>query len=322
MNYSDIIKRIDKAVLKFNKNIPDAQRSMFDAVMEEVGKLDRNGDSIKATVANIRRVAAIKNKLNRLILTPEYLAEVKDFARAFNEVTVLQNQYWRQVEAQWKPRVLLKEIRKQAIGDVVTNLTESGIDANVAKPISDILKTNITTGGSVKQLTEQLRESLLNTESAGTLDRFAKTITTTSLNQYSAQYTNTVASDLGLEWYRYANSLLRTSRAFCKAMRKPENQWFHISMIPALLRAEGLTYKNEDGEEVPVPVNAKTGLPDGFIKGTNAANFLINRAGWNCGHQVQPVSEGLVPKNIRDTIMRRPDYQAWTRVNKKQKDAS
>lgn len=317
MNYSDIIKRIDAAVIKFNKNIPAAQRSMFDAVMDEVAKLERNGDSIKATVANLKRIGAIKNKLNRLILTREYTDQVKDFAKAFNDVTTLQNQYWRQVERAFKPPKLLREVRRQAIADVVTNLLETGIDANVSQPVSEILKTNITTGGSVKQLTAQLRESLLNTETGGTLDRFAKTYTTTALNDYSATYTQTVSSDLGYVWYRYANTLLTTSRPFCKAMRQPENQYFHVSMIPALLRAEGLTYENEDGEQVPVPINRKTNLPDGFKKGTNASNFLVNRGGWNCGHQPQPISEGLVPPAVKEKIKARSDYQAWERANRK-----
>lgn len=316
MTYNDIIKRIDKAVRRFNKNIPAAQRSMFDAVMEEISKLDTNGGNIKATVANIKRIAAIKNKLQRLILTDEYKAEVKEFAKAFNDVTRLQNEYWRGVERTFKPRPLLKEIRRQAIGDVVKNLTETGIDANVANPIAELLRTNITTGGSIKALTKQLRESLLNTQTPGTLEKFAKTYTTTSINQYSATYTNTVSSDLGFTWYRYANSLITTSRPFCQSMRE-ENQYFHVSMIPSLLRAEGLYYTDDEGVRLKVPLNNRTGLPDGFIAGTDASNFLINRGGWNCGHQAQPISEGLVPADIRAKIMERPDYKRWINANSK-----
>lgn len=313
MQFSNIIKRIEQAIARFNKKIPASQRSMFDALMEEVHKLDTSGDTIKATVANIRRVAAIKNKLNRIILTDEYKAEVKEFAKAFNDITKLQNQYWKNVETKFKPRPLLKAIRQQSIADVVKNLTESGLDANVGEPIERILKSNITTGGSIKELTSQLRENLLTTDSSGTLERYTKTLTTTSINQYSATYTNTVSSDLGMQWYRYANTLIETSRPWCQSMRE-ENQWFHVSMIPALIRAEDMYYTNEEGQRLKVPINNKTKLPNGFIEGTNASNFFINRGGWNCGHQIQPVSEGLVPKDVREKIMQRPDYIAWKRA--------
>lgn len=313
--YNEIIKRIEKAVSRFNKNIPAAQRGMFDAIMEEVAKLDRSGDTIKATVANIKRLAAIKLKLNKLILTDEYKAEVKEFAKAFNDVTRLQNDYWRGVEKSFKPRPLLKEIRKQAITDTVAALTESGFEANVSGRMIEVLRTNITTGGSVADLTDTLREGLTNTDTPGYLERYAKTITQTSLNTYSAEYTNVVASDLGFQWFLYSNSTIKTSRPFCLSMRRPENRYFHISMIPSLLKAEGLFYTDEEGNEKPVPLNNKTGLPDGFIPNTGVDNFLILRAGYNCGHQTRPISEGLVPADIKEKIKQRPDYQRYVAAN-------
>lgn len=287
---------------------------MFDSVMEEVAKLDVVNGNIKATVANIKRIASIKAKLNRLILTDDYKAEVKEFAKAFNDVTKLQNEYWRGVEKTFKPRALLKEIRKQAIQATVTALTEQGLDANVAGPLAEILRTNITTGGSLKNLTKQLRDSLLNTETPGTLERYAKTYTQTSIASYSRQYDQIVSSDLGLVWYRYANSLITTSRPFCQSMCE-ENQYFHISMIPSLLKAEGLYYTDDDGQRKKVTLNPKTGLPDGFIPGTNAANFLVNLGGYNCLHKAQPISEGLVPADVKAKIMQRADYQRWARAN-------
>jgi hypothetical protein len=314
--FKQIIETIDKAVKKFNKNIPAAQRGIYEALQEELRKLDLNGDQIKPTVKNLSIIARIKAKINKVILTDEYVDQVKEFVRTFNEIAKLQNDYWRSIERTFKPKPLLKAIRQQAITDTTNNLLESGLDANVAEPIRSILQSNITTGGSMKELEAQLRESLLNTETSGTLDRYAKTITTTSINSYSAQYTQIVSNDLGFTWYRYANTLIKTSREFCKAMRRPENQYFHVSMIPSLLKAEGLFFK-EDGEEVPVRINPKTDLPYGFLQGTNEATFLVNRAGWNCGHQAQPISEGLVPKEIRDKIMQRPDYQRWAELNKK-----
>lgn len=314
MQYSDIIKAIEKAVARMNKKIPAIQRDIFNALQEELAKLDTSGASIKPTVRNLATIARIKNKLQRLILTDEYKAEVKEFAKAFNQVTKLQNEYWRSVEPKFKPRALLKQVRVQAITDTVANLTEAGIESNVAKPITDILKTNITTGGSIKDLQDQMRASLTGDDGSGTMERFVKTITTTSINQYSATYTNIVSSDLGMVWYRYANSIIETSRPFCLSMRQ-ENQWFHVSMIPALLAATDMFYTNKEGERLRVPINNRTNLPDGFIKGTNATNFLINRAGWNCGHQCQPVSEGIVPKDVRDKIMQRPDYIAWAKAN-------
>jgi hypothetical protein len=35
---------------------------------------------------------------------------------------------------------------------------------------------------------------------------------------------------------------------------------------------------------------------------TNADNFIVHRGGWNCGHELIPVSDLSVPKEVRDKI--------------------
>lgn len=266
---------------------------------------------IRPTVKNLSILASIRSKINRIVLTDEYKQEVKDFAKAFNEVTKLQNEYWKGLESTFKPRPLLKEIRKQAIADVVAKLTEAGIGANVSDKITDILKTNITTGGSYKKLTAQLRDGLLNTEQKGYLDKYAKQVTVDSLNQYNSQYTQIVSSDLGYTWFKYDNTDIDTTRPFCDAMT--DQPYFHISEVPRLLRAEDLYYF-KDGVKTKVPLYDKTSLPHGMIPGTNADNFFIRRGGYNCGHQIRPVAERQVPLEVKERVFQTPAYNKWSKV--------
>jgi hypothetical protein len=311
-DFSDILKSVDKAIEKFNSKIPAAQKRMYEGITDELKRLDTNNGKIKTTVANLKIIQAIKNKLTRLIITPEYLKDVKEFVSQFNVITKLQNEYWQSVEEKFTPRVLLKEIRKQAISDTVKGLTSSGIGGAISDQIATILRTNITTGGSYAQLTEQLREKVLNTKTDGALAKYAKQITTDSLNQYSAQYTQTVSSDLGYEWFAYAGSDIVTTRPFCDAMT--DLRYFHITEIPRLLKADDLYYM-KDGKKTKVPIYDKTELPHGMIPGTNAANFQINRGGYNCGHQIRPVSERLVPLERRDEVFASAAYKRWKSTN-------
>lgn len=315
-NFSDIIKRIESAIEQFNKRIPSIQKGMYDEIQEELKRLDTSNGKIKTTVANLRVIISIKNKMLRLILTPEYIKEVKDFAQAFNDVTKIQNEYWRSIESTFKPSTFLKEIRTQAIQDTVAKLTESGIGSTIQEQITNILRTNITTGGSYAALTGQLREKILTTETDGVLARYAKQITTDSLNQYSAQYTEAVSSDLGLEWFSWQGSEIMTSRPFCQAMVE-NNRYFHISQIPNLLKgldAEGNKLKYVDNiteENKTVELYKKTGLPHGFYANTNESNFRILRGGYWCGHQPRPVSERLVPIDVREKVFATPEYKRW-----------
>ncbi|MBK7885129.1 MAG: hypothetical protein IPJ81_16090 [Chitinophagaceae bacterium] len=128
-----------------------------------------------------------------------------------------------------------------------------------------------------------------NETGEGQLQKYTKQITTDALNQYSGQYTQIVSSDLDFEWFRYSGSNIETTRPFCLACTK--KKFIHISEIPQLLKGNFPEFREFDGV-----INEKTGLPAGLIAGTDVSNFMINRGGYNCAHQLRPVSEDLVPK--------------------------
>jgi hypothetical protein len=310
--FSDILKEIESSIKSFNKGIPAAQKKMYQELVTELRRLDLKGDRIKTTVANLKIIQSVKNKLTKFILNDDYLQDVKEFVKSFNTVTKLQNEYWKGVESKFKPGPLLREIRTQAIGDTVKQLTESGIGANIGDAISDILRTNITSGGSYKQLNAQLLESLTDTQkSDGLLTRYSKNITTDSLNSYTRQYNQVVASGIGFEWFAYRGTEIQTSREFCQAMVE-NRRYFHISEVPALLRAEGLEFKdNKDGKVKKVRINPRTNLPYGFIEGTTAENFFVRAGGHGCGHQISGVPERNVPLETRDRVYNTPAYHRW-----------
>lgn len=296
-----ILKTILKSLRKLDKSIPGLQSLLYKELLTEIKRLDTKNDKIQATVKNLSILTSIKNKLNRLILNDDYKAEIKEFAKAFNTVYNLQFEYWKSIEATFKPRPLLKAIRNQAIQDVVQQLTTQGISANVSDNIIGILRTNITAGGSYADLAEQLRQSLTNTaESKGILDRYVKTVAHDSITQFSRQYTQIVSNDLGYEWYRYMNSDIETTRCFCDMMT--DKDYFHVSEVPKMLEGMGCD------------IYKKTGLPHGMIAGTNAENFFIRAGGWNCGHSIQPVAERQVPAAVREAAYATAEYKSWKAV--------
>jgi len=304
-DFNDIVKTIKKSLSRFDKSIPDLQDRLYKEMLNEIKRLDTKGDKISVTVKNLSILTSIKNKLNRLILNKEYTDQIKDFAKSFNDVYALQFEYWKSIEKTFKPKPLLKAIRNQAITDTVKSLTTQGISANVSDAIIGILRQNITAGGSYKDLSEQLRQSLTNTpESKGILDRYVKTVANDSINQFSRSYTNIVSNDLGYQFYRYMNTDIDTTRCWCNAMT--DLNYFHISEVPDLLLGKGLKC---DGESVPI--YKKTGLPYGMIEGTNPENVFIRAGGWNCRHSIQPVAVRQVPKDIRDRIYGSSNYQEW-----------
>ena len=84
---------------------------------------------------------------------------------------------------------------------------------------------------------------------------------------------------------------METTRPFCEHLTKKDGGYFHVNEIPGFL-------KGIIGTET-VPIYKKYNLPQGMNEYTNASNFLILRGGYNCGHQIFPVSKASVPLSLR-----------------------
>jgi len=290
----EISDLVESTAERFNGKVPALQQRILDEILVLLKDLDTKGDTIAATVKNVRLIGDINRKLQRIIFDEGYKKQVEDYLKSFNEISTLQNQYFTATLGEFKPSKVLQAIREQSIQFTLDGLTESGLTANVIEPIKGILQKSITTGGSYKELTETLRTNLTNTDQGdGIMSRYLKTYTTTSVSQYSRNYSQTVAEGLNFRWYRYVGSNTETTRCFCLAMT--EKHFFHKSEIPDILAGIFPEFKDQE-----CSLNSKTGLPEGMIKGTNTSNFMTYAGGWNCQHSIFPVPDSAVPQALRD----------------------
>lgn len=318
----DIIEIINKAVGSFSGSLPAIQEATLESLMEDVKDLDVKNGNIASTVKNIRLLAKINSKLQKVIITPEYKSQVKDLLGTLTEITKLQNEYFKEQEVKQTAKKLNQILKEQTIDDTVEKLVGAGIGTNVAGKLTEILRSNITTGASYKSLTKQLKESLTDTETPGLLNRYVKQVVVDSVNQYSANHLQTLSADLGYKWYSYQGHDIETTRPFCNWMT--DKRYFHIAEIPYMLQGEdvvkGETVQvwNAKKEEYEyVSINRKTGLPNGMIAGTDAVNFFVRRGGYNCGHQIFPVAESQVPQDVKDAFYAKfPDHKPQPKLIK------
>jgi hypothetical protein len=293
----DILKQITKVVEdsaeKFNNSLPSMQKRVFEELKEMLKGLDVKGDKIVSSVKNLKLVSGINKKLEKIIFDKAYKNELKEYVSAFNEITSLQNQYFKSLEDTFKPSALLQQIREQAIEFTIDGMNEA-VKGAFGQPVRAILQQNITGGGSYKELIETVTGQKTS-EAQYLRSSNIKTLTITSVAQYARNYSHTVAEGLAFEWYQYVGSTIDTTRCFCHAMVK--KRFFHKSEIPDLLLGEF-----EEFEDRECGINEKTELPEGMIKGTNATNFFTLAGGWNCQHSIFPVPASMVPQEIRDKI--------------------
>lgn len=288
-----ILTRIDEAVIGFTKSLPASQQKIYANLVKLVKELEIDSlGSIKNNLKNIQLLTKINKEVNDIVQSEEYSKGVADFTSVYEDLATLQDGYLSEVFDKFKPTKVLREITKASINITVDQLTENGVTNLLAGELKEILKTNITSGGSYADLTEQLKTAIIgNDEVDGGLVRYARTIATDAVNQYNAVYTQQATLDFGAEWFRYTGSLMTTSRPFCEHLKDKDGGYFHIDEIPGFL--QGVI-----GEE-EIPLSKSTGLPAGMNENTTVENFLILRGGYNCGHQVFPVSEASVPDSLR-----------------------
>jgi len=287
----EILSVIDKSINEFQGDIPAIQKLIMDELIPVVKEFQiRNGRLIN-NLQNLKLLGTLRNKLKKVIVNARYKQNVENFLNSFDQVGLLQQQYFSQFNKKYKPSNTLPIIKEQAIEQTINDLVGQGMNAIVISSVEEILRQNITTGGFYLDLQRELENHILdNYTGPGSLSKYTKQITVDAINQYNAQYHETIAQDLKFNWGRYIGSLLTTSREFCIHMT--DKDYFHKDELPEIIKG------NIDGHHLKL--GKTTGIPLGMIPGTTPENFKVRRGGYLCGHQVFWIPDSAVPKNIRE----------------------
>lgn len=289
----DILKTIDDSIAKFQDAIPAIQKVMYEELQPLVKQLEVSNGKLLNNVQNLKLLGSLKNTLEKVIINTDYKNSVSNFIDSFSDVSNLQTDYFKQFNQKFTPSKTLPIIKELAIEQTVNDLMGQGLMSNIIDPIKNIINQNITTGGNYAQFQEQLQNHILNNSTGdGALKRYTQQITTDAINQYNAQYAETIAQDLQFSWGRYVGSNIKTTREFCRCLTK--KQWVHKSELPTIIEGD------IDGHQCKL--SKSTGLPIGMIPDTNASNFKIRRGGYNCGHQFFWVPDSAVPAAIKAAL--------------------
>lgn len=281
---------IDNASDKFSSKLSVTEKGLLNEVLTLTQQLNVSNGRIASTVENLKLVNKIKAKLNQVVLNKDYLKDVSNLVKTFDDISSAQMQYFSSLTDKLPATDKYKLMQSMAVDNTITSLTKAGIESNVTGKLADMLLKSVTSGGMYSDLVGSMTEFLTETEkSPGALTRYAKTYVDTTLNQFAGQNNKLMTADLGLEWFQYVGSNIKTTREFCEHLTAKE--YVHISEIPEIVKG------HIDGHACEI--YEKTGLPYGMIEGTNQYNFEINRGGWGCRHALNPISSISVPLNIR-----------------------
>jgi len=297
---TEITRAMEREIRNFDKGVPSIERLIYKRAVDLLKDLEVKNGKITNTVANIQAINKLKAEIESFILDKRYINSTKSFLTAFDMIEQLQLSYFSSLAVEVGRNKLLTAIKNDAINYTAKELTTQGVNAKVMPGIERLLRINITQGGSIATLMEELRRYITTTTDAkgitthGALQRHTRQITTDALNQYSANYNETVSQDLGFKWRMYTGSLIETSREWCIHM--VAKRYVHVSELNTVI------HDNIDGVKIcseKIPCDKKTKLPRGMIEGTDVSNIAKRRGGWQCGHQFGGIPSAVVPKEIR-----------------------
>lgn len=277
--FDDLEDLVEEAIERFGKTAGAVEKKVYADMLVALGKLETRGGRILPTRDNFKKLQSIFNTLNDSVLSAKYTDGVDRFIKDLTATSAVLGEYFTSLDSGFSVKgVQFTEMRNAVIDNVKFNMLQDGVASRVIKPIEQIIRQNVTLGGSLDDLRKSLEVAIIGQEGElGTLNKYTKQITTDAINQYNREYIQAASDDLGLEWYFYAVSKIETSRQFCKARA---GKYWHKSEI--------LAWADLDWQ--------------GKRAGTTESNIFTYLGGYNCRHKLVPVISGIVPKKDLERI--------------------
>lgn len=267
---------VDKFDTAFTKQVSQTQSALFEQMQLLLNRLDLNPDgTIIQNQANRKILAQVDTYFNKAFNQSGYYEGLGQSVNSIGAITNANSAYFNTIldtfssDAQY-----IKNLQKQTVSQIESMLANEGLEATMKQPIISILNQNINSGASYSDLLKQIREFTLGTDKLqGQLMRYSRQLTTDSLFNFNRALQESVSQNVGLKFYHYSGGLDKDSRDFCKAR---VGKYFH--------KAEVEAWASEDWA--------------GKRRGTTASSIFIYCGGYFCAHQLVPVSEVIVPRNV------------------------
>jgi hypothetical protein len=276
------LKRLETIPADFINSIPDAERKIYNDLVEALKKLelDSNGNVI-LNAENYSLIEVLGNEFENAVQSSGYYDNLTDFIKEFNTQKSLNKAYYSQAVEGFENKDVFDLTYEQSKKTAVDILAESAVKDNLAI-FKDTLNNAISNGSNILDVQKIISGNVLGAEGKeGALTRYAKQEANDLFAVADRNYTTTVSKEFGIEFYYYAGGEIDTTRCFCD---ERNGKTFHKKEIEAW----------GDGKTTAGGL-ASCGFPwQGMAAGTSPDTIFSLLGGYNCQHS-------LVPRGINET---------------------
>lgn len=268
---TELIKQIQELQLAIETRMDEALPRVFAKLSDQVIDLasDLSLDP-KDRAKSLKELIKLKKDIaNTIVTNAPYQLQVAEVIKGFEMLSELSNEYITVAIGDFKPKKALYEaILESNIATTKDALLGAGIRENFGTAIQEVLKDNIAGIGTRSELNKTLRKFIEGTDTEKAfLNRYIKQTTNDAVMTFNAEYIQTIAEDLDVEYYLYQGTLIQDSRPFCVARA---GRYFTTDQVKAWPNLKGW---------------------QGRMAGTNSTTIFSYRGGYNCRHQLWPVAK-------------------------------
>jgi hypothetical protein len=266
-----LIKQIQELQLAIESRMDDALPRVFSKLSDQVIDLATNLSlDPKDRAKSLKELIKLKKDIaDTIVANAPYQIQVAEVIKGFEMLAELSNEYITLAIGDFsEKKALYKAILETNIATTKDALLGAGIRENFGTAIQEVLKDNIAGIGTRSELNKTLRRFIEGTEQeAPFLNRYIKQTTNDAVMTFNSEYIQTIAADLDVEYYLYSGTLIADSRQFCVSRA---GRYFTTDEVKAWANLKGW---------------------NGRMAGTNSSTIFIYRGGYNCRHQLYPVSK-------------------------------
>ena len=245
------------------------------------GLTTTSSGAIEMTAANLAAIDGLLLEMQTWMTQSEYIDIVSTLSNEFAGQQATTMAYFQTVFDSPAPvTTFAAELYQVGRLQLINDLIPENLTTWLWQPLRETLTNAIATGAGYTELLDSVQLIAQGGEGVdGYLMRYSRVVVSDTLATTDRAFTNIVANDLGLEWYRYLGGRINTTRCFCN---KRNGGYFHKNEIKGWGSGIGV---------------GECGYPwAGMNKGTNSETIFAYVGGYNCQHSLLPVSEFDVPR--------------------------
>ncbi len=273
--------RLDSVPSNFVESVKGLEKDITKEIETLVSQLETENGNILLTDKNLSIIDSINKRLKDVIFNQEYEKNLTSFIGEFKTQADLNNEYFQTaVDIDFEPTSMYNNLLKVSQRNAIQLLNEDAFSQALIAPLQASLNAAVTTGQPFTETLSQLRYIIQGDDTVdGRLISHVKRVSYDAFAISDRAYTNTIATDLGLEFYLYSGGKVADTRCFCFERK---GKYFHKKEIQNWGDGIGVGDCGKDWQ--------------GKNANTDSATIFFYVGGYNCKHSLLPVSIKSVPQ--------------------------